>query len=512
MAVVAALRAPSSPEAIASIRAGLQSTDSRVRAVSARVANAADPSRFVGDLTQALSAESDAEAAREEAWALAIGDPDRSLEVILKAASREGVRDGVLEGLGAAQGARMPAIWPLLPKHLLADWARALVRGTRRTGNIALLAPLLLRDQLASGWRELLSRRSPEPIARGLLLAALDSPSSQIRLDAYIALVGDTGASWDGDRELKAPASRQERMARRLFEAAFGLSSEIEFPSELVPSTEEDAPMIVRLRRLLLPEESPAMARLRKGLTAAERTQLQKWLADWNGDDAGFADDLKIVSESLSPSKAAWKGSTTSLGTPKGLPVGFVEAVLNEWECRSDDRSIVASVVFQDDGRPSDIQMATKPGGKGCGAAAQILFSASFGALPKGRGVLVLPAFKASLECLANASADDWEPRGLPLMRAAAFAADLKEPRKTNNVVPEYSGARQPTQIWGDLEFHAVVTRRGCVAAIEGFRVSDGAQDIEMIGAISRWSYAPLQFRGAPTAVPLRVRASFSLN
>ncbi len=73
--VVAALRAPASAESAAAIRLGLRSADARVRAAAGRVASVSDPSRFVGDLSSALAAEGDGEAAREEAWALAIGDP-----------------------------------------------------------------------------------------------------------------------------------------------------------------------------------------------------------------------------------------------------------------------------------------------------------------------------------------------------------------------------------------------------------------------------------------------------
>ena len=88
MAVVAALRTPASAESVVAIRAGLRSPDARVRAAAGRVASVSDPSRFVGDLLSALAAEGDGEAAREEAWALAIGDPVGFLGPILKAAER----------------------------------------------------------------------------------------------------------------------------------------------------------------------------------------------------------------------------------------------------------------------------------------------------------------------------------------------------------------------------------------------------------------------------------------
>ena len=88
MTVVAALRAPASPESVAAIRAGLKSPDARVRAAAGRVASVSDPSRFVGDLLFAPATEGDGEAAREEAWALAIGDPVGFPGPILKAAER----------------------------------------------------------------------------------------------------------------------------------------------------------------------------------------------------------------------------------------------------------------------------------------------------------------------------------------------------------------------------------------------------------------------------------------
>ena len=187
--VVAALRAPASAESVAAIRAGLKSPDARVRAAAGRVAGVSDPSRYVGDLSSALAAEGDGEAAREEAWALAIGDPVGFLGPILKAAEREGIRDGVLEALGAAKGAKMPEVWAALPKSLVAEGAPALVRGARRTGNLALIAPLILRDQLVEGWSEVLSGASLDQVAPGLMFAALASPSARIRTDTYVALL-----------------------------------------------------------------------------------------------------------------------------------------------------------------------------------------------------------------------------------------------------------------------------------------------------------------------------------
>jgi len=42
----------------------------------------------------------------------------------------------------------------------------ARVRGARRTGNRALIAPLILRNQLVEGWREVLSGASLDPVAK----------------------------------------------------------------------------------------------------------------------------------------------------------------------------------------------------------------------------------------------------------------------------------------------------------------------------------------------------------
>jgi hypothetical protein len=88
MTVVAALRAPASAESAAAIRAGLRSPDARVRAAAGQVASVSDPSRFVGDLSSALAAQGDGEAAREEAWAPAIGDPVGFPGPTLKGAER----------------------------------------------------------------------------------------------------------------------------------------------------------------------------------------------------------------------------------------------------------------------------------------------------------------------------------------------------------------------------------------------------------------------------------------
>ena len=145
---------------------------------------------FVGDLLSALASEADVEAPREEAWALAIGGPVGFLGPILKAAEREGIRDGVIEALGAARGARMPE------------------------GGVM--------------------------VAPGLLVAALGSPSGRIRTEAHVALLGDA-ATRGADLELKPTADRQGRIARRLFEAARGLSSEIQLDRETSHSMDEDA-------------------------------------------------------------------------------------------------------------------------------------------------------------------------------------------------------------------------------------------------------------------------------
>ncbi len=37
--------------------------------------------------------------------------------------------------------------------------------------------------------------------------------------------------------------------------------------------------------------------------------------------------------------------------------------------------------------------------------------------------------------------------------------------------------------------------------AVEGFRVSQGTQDLDFRDTVSRWVFSPLMFRGAPTVV-----------
>jgi hypothetical protein len=511
MSVVAALRATSSPESLVAIRAGLKSSDTRVRAAAARIASVSDPSRFIADLSSALATETDAEAAREEAWALAIGDPTGFLEPILKAAERDGIRDVVLEALGAAKGARMSEIWPALPKSLIATGAPALVRGARRTGNLAVIAPLVLRDHMVEGWREALSgHTSLDQIAPGLMLAALTSPSAQIRTDAYVALLGAT-ATLVADRELLPPADRQERIARRLFEATRGLPTEIQLDREISQATDEDSPLAAEIRNRAS-ENSEAGGRVRGGLSQAEASALAAWLQGWIGGDIGMSETVKVTSEAINASTKAWGRSKTTIGTVKGFPSGFADAVLREWGCRGEDRSIAANVVFEADGRPSQIQMVQKPGEKGCGAAAQVLFGAALGSLPKGGAVLVLPAYRRSVDCIAATSANEWEPGRFPVSRTAAFAKDSKEPVKKTNDYPEYSGARLDRQVWGEVDLRAVLARTGCLVSIEGYRATEGIQDLRVIEAMSRWTYSPLLFRG--TAMPVRfgVKVSFILN
>jgi len=289
------------------------------------------------------------------------------------------------------------------------------------------------------------------------------------------------------------------------------MSSEVQLDREISQATDEDSRLAAQLR-VRMPKGSEALARVRGGLAQGEVSALLGWIEGWNGGYAEKSETVVLTSESVNPSRKSWGRTTTTIGTVKGLPTGFAEAVLLEWGCRSEDRSIVASVVFEEDGRPSQVQMAKKAGEKGCGAAAQVLFSAALGGLPKGRAVLVLPAYRQSLECFAAVRTDEWEPGPLPVMRSAAFAAELVEPRKTKNVVPEYSGAHQGVQVWGAFGIWAVFGRGGCVVAIEGFRVSQGAQDLDFIDTVSRWAFSPMMFRGVPTAVRFGVKASFVLN
>lgn len=510
MAVVAALRAPSSAESAAAIRLGLKDADARVRAAAGRVASVSDPSRFTGELTAALSSETAEDAAREEAWALAIADPGSALGPILRAADRDAIREAVLEALGAALGSRMPELWPVIPKSLLALASPALVRGTRRTGNVARIAPLVLRDELIEGWRELLAHPSLDPVVPGLLLAGLDSPASQIRVESYVALLGEP-TTIDGDRELKPATDRQERIARRLFEATRGMPTNIQLEREIALATDEDARLATRLR-VLLPKESAGMTRVRGGLTPSEASALLGWIDGWMGGHVGVTETIRVTSRAASSPSKAWGRGTATVGTVKGLPTGFAAAVLKEWGCGSEDRSIVASVVFREDGRPAEIQMASRPGDRGCGAAAQALFSAALGSLPKGRAVLVLPANRSSLECFAATRSDEWAPGPSPVMRAAAYAADSGEPVKKANAWPEYSAARGTPPLWGDLSVQGVLGRSGCVVAMEGFRASEGTQDLIFIDTVSRWKFSPATFRGQPTPIRIGVTGSFVLN
>src|SRR3954451_22786429 len=165
--------APSTGDVVAPLTAGLQSPDVLTRATAARVAAVRGERALIPALREALSNETNADAAREEIRALVLAGSDDDVELAARMLSKYPSRmDGVFADALARLGPRGVSLYPRYVKSLrrLGDESNFFrVALWQSDGDATAVASKLLEDNDERGWCELID---------GVGDAALIAPSA----------------------------------------------------------------------------------------------------------------------------------------------------------------------------------------------------------------------------------------------------------------------------------------------------------------------------------------------
>lgn len=475
--------------------AGLLSPDARVRQVAARFVGSADARGLAARLASALAAESDRDAAEEQAWALGVLVPGReSMRSAVAAARRFPGEEGRIVGAAAA-GLAADLEWTDLLQAGLDDrgWQQAFHSLAAVGGDgLPALGPAVLRDCSVPAWMSYLEA-SPR-VTAAALTAGIQDARAEARLQTLLHL-----ASLPQHRreDLEAVALGQEREQAGEAEAVL---------RELVARRQQrrvGSGLASRLRGLTpqalgYPRNPWALALV---LDESERDALAEALGE-KKLFAGVGRLGKAGAEPKTPKAPMW--------TPDGLPRGLLAAVLEDAGCAGfeDQRAAGANIAFSQNGRP--LQVVTMPSTDAgpCQAAAESLFRALRGGRRPGSFELVLlPLGKRFLACLAS----DAQPIVTPQPGAPKSyrSSKLREPRRIRDDKPAYPDSALREGRGGIVVLQAQVSETGCVRAIEVVASQGPDLDWAALRAVSGWAYEPLLLDGKPAPLRMTVSVNF---
>ena len=493
---------PGSPEAVSLLRDGLKDPDPAVRAAAARVTHVIGLSSLLAELREAIGAETDGDAAREQAWAIADLDATAGSDPALIAALGDPkVRRSVVRAVLAGRGAGALALWASLKQGLADDpnalgWA--LVEGLHRdSGNV--FASLALRDGQEAVFAALLSSRELV-VEASIAMAGTSAPSSRIRAASYLTLASRGIAPADGSPTTKVPENLEERVALHLFEAFRG-GARTDSLAELVAALAADQESRGRLRN-----RSQGARDAIRGLTPKEREAFLRALGV-EEKEIESARDRKF--EAGAATAAPTKGPSMVMKTLSGYPRDFTRSVLDATGCQGRVAAFDGvEATYRRGGRAASVSvLPTSLSASGCGDAARIL---GVNALASGdeRATLILPERPEFLTCLGT------PPGGVTQSPQASENAqvggNIKEPTKVRNVAPNYPGRERRLQ--GIVILEATIAPTGCVSGLKVLRKVDPALDLAAIDAVSGWVYTPTLLNGIPVPVIMTVTVNFRLR
>jgi protein TonB len=102
-------------------------------------------------------------------------------------------------------------------------------------------------------------------------------------------------------------------------------------------------------------------------------------------------------------------------------------------------------------------------------------------------------------------------PQQLAAKRIVRVGSNLKAPRQTFSVQPEYPGLAKQAHVWGTVVVNAVIDEHGNVV---GARALSGHPLLipAALRAVLQWKYEPTLLNGTPVAVEMEVTVHFSLG
>lgn len=501
------------PEVIDTLRRAVRDGAPEVRAAGARVASALRAGGLLENLREALKAETNREAAREQATAIAALGGRQDDSMLLDAARRLGAPMPATVALLIARARGPDSIpeWiPLMTEFGLADEARtgflrAATRGEESTLRSA--ADQALRAGDPETWLSAMSAAEEEgvQIENPALVLALRHPDAKLSAET----------AW----RLASAFSQSPPKDKAVFLADYSTgnpdTSDIDlwFGRELLsrvlgrPPVESEG-WIAHVRSAPWSRMDSLASRLSSYLTDSEHKALKKRFKKHY-----VGRRLSALARSTAESKpetapAAKRAPAVRLAT--GFPPRLVNETLAASRCGFRGKVLLglADVTFDPLGRPSRVLWRRAPFDPACTEAMATLFSLSMAppdrltheSSPEMLFLILEDGYNSRLE--GNDSATDSER--LPL--------EVEHPERTHFVKPDYPASLREARLGGKAMVELVVNRQGLVSDI---RLLNGADDevvVSAFRAIAQWRYKPASSASRPFKVYLTAIVEFTIR
>jgi len=323
-------------------------------------------------------------------------------------------------------------------------------------------------------------------IARADSLAAADAHLSKVQAGAAATLVF---AQWLARHDYAAFVRRYDELAGRLEGRLF---------DALVTAGHHHAETRSQIEAWWLAARAEG-----------ERSRKLPWLpADVENEPKG----LSAVSVS-----ANWPARQSPMVIPPPLWPSFWSTLLEAAECpqrRGADFGAVG-LTFGGDGRPLEAQIdrGQLPGNCGDALSALARLSIADPSAPVSPGFtqwVIMPVARGFVTCADSAAAGGEGPWTKPVDLPAGN--EIKEPRKTHDVRPEYPTVAQIAKVEGTVIVDSTISRDGCVIDARIVRSVHVALDYAALRAVSQWRFTPTLLNGQPVEVQMTVTVNFTLR
>jgi TonB family protein len=492
----------------------LSSARPAVRAAAARVAFAQGRTGMLPHIVRALQAETNGDAAEEQARFVAVFGTTESDPVLLEASVRVTPPAGgsiatiIANARGTAALRYLPRLRPVLGNvRVLVTFVRLAVNGEIT----------ILEEVLESAGRS---------ADAALVAAALESARQdaiQLREDTVLLLLVPESSA-----EVRAVATAHVLLSSP---SADGLSDRMRTALEAArpPQLPDDPAMqlLAELSRRLTGGDGRADAAWNSVLTTRAR-ELQTRLIDWSIPTVTnrlSASEYATFTAALygKPRAVADAGPTPATGRPvtpdsirllSGYPREFVASVFTSARCdlgrlKTGNSGSGGIVTYRSDGRVGRVSLIDPPASAECARAVRALLF-TYVPTPDRRlrsdqqETLMFPfepRFVACQDAITEAPPQTLTSPGR-----------VTPPKQTRRVNPAYPASAQTDLVSGTVVIEAVISTTGCVAAAAVMTSVDPRLDWAALRAISGWGYTAALLEGVPVPVVMTVTVEFSLK
>jgi TonB family protein len=478
----------------------LHAEEPLARATAARVANVRDQKTVLPALREALAAEKDADAAREELRAIvALGDDDdvAAMAKMLPAypARMDAAFAEAVARLGAPRAIDLYAAH-VQPLRILGDRSNFFTLALWNRADLATaVASRILGMKDARGWRELLHAAEAGRVAIGteVLIASMESSVAEIREETLLSIV------------------REHPL--RGYPLPEGLQA-------AANATHADA-----TRRELAAHE---ILRRAAGARARDNEAILAWVAtDAAKDDLRHMPSSVLTRRELRTFHGITRNAIDAAGddlpppdltAPTPLPAGLTQAVLTDHACQGGWVGI-GSITADEHLRATNAALEKVLGTEGCIAALQTLLKLSLvepSSITSGKtatGVCFV-APESGAPCLDEASVAS---RAVP-GRVPLYTSDVHEAQVLARVTPQFPAEARISMAATDtttqiVTVEATITTAGCPADLRVVRPSDYESiDDAALLAVARWTFKPATRGDVPVDSVARIAVKFQLK